>query len=429
MAGPYYCDDGGDDSDGSTWAKAKNALDDAIALASAAGDTIYVGSDSTDTAAASRTFAFANGTVANPIKLISAVPDSDPPTYENQVAGGGIVECTGAASDMTITGNAIVHGLKCDCADLLYLGSAGLLQRFVDCYLKSVDNVMMNNSSEGIVEFIGCSLEFTDYITMVGDSDTYLKDCTVVKAHANAIFSFSTADSIRLVIEDSDLSTEATVMTTMAAERVTVDIRRSELHASPDWPTDFDHPGTYLHVESSIGGTDTDPIIGMQYYANMYGVIEDETTEYRTGGASDGTTPFCWKLISNSTNCWESHLPLQTPPMYVRVAAGAQTIKVFVAGETQLQNDEFWIEVSSANESSPATSQGRFQTSLPATILTSPTNLTAEGADNWQATPTHYQYATVSIAPEEAGDLIVRACLAKNGTAVTCYVDPLPEVT
>jgi hypothetical protein len=113
--------------------------------------------------------------------------------------------------------------------------------------------------------------------------------------------------------------------------------------------------------------------------------------------------------------------------------AGAQTITAYinhdaVGGGTagDLQNDEFWIEVSSANEASPASSLGIRRTTLPATVLTAPADLTND-TEAWTSAKSVKQHAvTATITPTEAGPVSVVFCLGKP--SVTVYVDPKIEV-
>jgi hypothetical protein len=424
-----YVDDGGDDSDGLTWAKAYNSITNAAVLAAAAGSTIYVGSDHQETTGAANLFiSFSAGTIVNPIKVISADRTSgEPPsTFEDMHTGGGYLQTTGGTYDLIFEGNVLVYGVKLDAGDTTILGDHGEKLVFDDCYIKSFRDIRPEGY-ESMTEFLNCSFDLSSSAEIYpSDSDLkiLIKNCIFVSSAITSIFYFGSLASLECIIEDTDLSTEATFCDTVDNNNLQIILRRCKLASSFVKPTGYDHPHTFFLMESCIEGTDTDPIIGMQYYVDMFGTIEVETTEYRTGGASDGTTSYSWKLISDSTNCREFFNYLKTPPMFRWVEAGSQEIRVYVAGETQLQNDEFYIEVSSPNESIPASSLGNFQTNLPTDILATPANLSSEGSDKWQSTPTYYQYASVSINPTEAGPVEVRACLAKNGTAVTCYIDP-----
>jgi phosphoribosylformylglycinamidine (FGAM) synthase PurS component len=434
-----YVDDGGDDTDGSTWAKAYNSIENAGVTGVAAGTTVYIGSDHQETkAAAHYVIDFANGTIANPVILITAdITSGEPPsTYETMSDGGGYIQTTGAADDITLTGNIVAYGLKLDCEDVTTLNANQEVQRYVDCYFDSTDHLIVAAGTAAAATFENCTFNVpNDNIVVSGAGEYRFAGCTFSAVDGSGHFvGGGGGDSLPLIVEDCDLSSEQTIFNNLVGNACMVFVRRCELHADtltlPHSGT-IDHPETWIQIESSKSGNNTVPVLGLQRFDGFYGTILRETTEYRTGGASDGETPYSWKMTCN-TNTVSRHAALKTPPIVRWLAAGSQTLTVYVAHDAvgdgaggDLQDDECWLEVSSPDETAnpSTTSQGKYQNTLPATPTTAAADLTNEGSDQWQDTPTTYQQITVSVNPAEAGPMTVRVCLATGASSVV-FVDP-----
>jgi len=446
MAGPYYVDDGGDNSDGSTWAKAYTSIENVDSVA-AAGDIVYIGSDHQETKNGSAfNITFSNGTIANPVIVISAdITSGEPPsTYESMNTGGGYIQTTGITDGINLGGHVKWYGVKFDSEDELNLLSLGNVSSFIDCYFDAVDNCDICSTTESSSVYENCTFANSDYCFLNQDSSVHLKGCTFSSADANGIF-YVGLDSARLLVEDCDLSTEATLLYTMNGKRVQCTFRRCKLHgdtldsgSAPKFNVyagTIVHPDTWVLLESCDDDTSANPFIGLNYFGGYYGYIIPDTSEYRTGGASDGTTNYSWKMVCNG-NTVSRHCALKSPPIVAWVTETDTTLTVYVAHDGvgdgtagDLQDDELWLEISSPDETNdPATAEGHYQDTLPATVLTAASDLTNEGSDQWQNTPTSYQQVTATIGPNVDGPVKVRVCLA-TGASSTMWVDPKVHVS
>jgi len=433
-----YVDDGGDDSDGLTWAKAFNSIENAAILAAAAGSTIYIGSDHQETKAAKYNIDFSNGTIAAPITIISSDNTSgEPPTtYESMVDGGGFIQTTGAGDDLDFSGNVISYGLKFDVQDITAMnggGSNNTLQ-FHDCLFDSTDAMEVVVSNESSVTITNSTIDTPfDMIAISGNDGTaVLRD--IAFTNATALLN-ATGSSQIVTVEDCDVSSVQPLVNSLIGNSAQFTFRRCLLHADtltdPINGSTIDHLESWILIESSAPGTDTVPVAGLNYFEGFYGKIEHDEVEYRTGGASNGETPYSWKMTCNG-NTISRHAPLKTPPITAWKAASSQTLTVYVAHDAvgdgaagDLQDDECWLEISSPDETDATTARGNYQTTLPATVLTAAADLTNEGSDEWQATPTTYQQitATIDTSLAEAGPIVVRVCLATGASSIV-WVDP-----
>jgi hypothetical protein len=157
------------------------------------------------------------------------------------------------------------------------------------------------------------------------------------------------------------------------------------------------------------------------------GVVREETTVVRAGGASDGTTALSWRMGSSE---WAALVfPLESPPINAwndGTSAITLTAEIVNDGVT-LKNDECWIEVeylgSAASPKSTIISNRK--TNILATAANQPTS-----AANWTTTgltaPVK-QKLSVTFTPAQKGPWTARVMLARPSTTV--YVCPKIEVS
>jgi hypothetical protein len=183
-----------------------------------------------------------------------------------------------------------------------------------------------------------------------------------------------------------------------------------------------------ITFEGTVAGTLTVAMLQPTFMYDGSAILTPTTSKYRTGGADDGeqANAYSWEIAGTSAIA-DFHSWFESPWMVARIAAGAsQTVTVYVASEVTLQDNEFWVEVISPSEAGSPTALVRFQTTRP-TVVATPGDLTTDGSSTWNGTGvTTKQKITVTISPTIAGEVRVRAFLAKASTTV--YVDPKLEI-
>lgn len=417
----------GDDSTGASWAAAYQSIENAAILGAAAGTEIWVASDHVEQKnGAHFVIAFTNGTYANPIKVISVKRADD--TYENMATGGGTIETQGAADDITISGNVRLQGIKLDSQDYLNVTTSVSVFTAEDCDILAGDALLSSSASEGKAFYIDSRISVSGGHRPGGDSTTIFRNCVWSAANAAGIFDLSTNSAI-LLVEDCDLSAEPDLFARLDGNRVQATIRRCRLGTGwlADMVDNIDHPDSWVLIESCDDGTQADPILGLQLYRDLFGNITPETTNIRTGGASDGTTSYSWKMVSTA-NALEFVNPLRSPPVTRRVDGGsAITVTAYVyhdavGGGTagDLENDEFWIELSGPDDGDYA--QGYNASSRMASLRSTPADLDNDGVSSWAGGLAVKQKIDITYTPQDDGPISVRFCLAKP--SVTIYVDP-----
>lgn len=161
------------------------------------------------------------------------------------------------------------------------------------------------------------------------------------------------------------------------------------------------------------------------FYEESYeGSVQDETTIVRTGGATDGTTPQSWKMVS-SANTVDRINALCSPPITTWTSSTTSkvfTLEIVYDSLTNLQNDEVWAELEAPADNTSGL--GQFVTSRAAPLAT-PADLSASTA-TWTTTGLtnpNTDKLQVTATPGKAGPVTMRACVAKAST--TIYADPL----
>lgn len=153
------------------------------------------------------------------------------------------------------------------------------------------------------------------------------------------------------------------------------------------------------------------------------GDIYHETTLVQSGGASDGTTPLSWKLVSSST-CSKAN-PLITSEILVRniaTVSKAVTIEILHDSATALKEDEVWIEAQYFSASgNPLGARVVDQVVLnPSNQSSSAVTWTTTGMSN-----PNKQKLDVTFTPGQAGYFLLRVFLAKP--SYTIYASPKPS--
>jgi hypothetical protein len=165
-----------------------------------------------------------------------------------------------------------------------------------------------------------------------------------------------------------------------------------------------------------------------RYYRQTYnGIILEETTNVRTGGASNGTTSISRKLTSSAGACFVSPLELPCIATWNETAGSEITATVHIMTDNVTLTDaECWLEIEYlGNADYPVSS---FANDRAASLLATPANQTTS-TETWDetdiGTPVKQKLA-VAFTPQMKGPVKARVMLAKASTTV--YVCPKMEL-
>lgn len=429
--------DGSDADSGSTWALAKATLVGAAAI-DAAGDTIYL-SQSHAESGGGVSAAFA-GTIANPVKIIAGNDAAEPPTA---VSSASLI----SSASITLSGSYYLYGLT----------------------LQSATSILpANQSASNSVTLDHCSLITTGTtgggFFSIGSANNctqkaVLQDCTykfggvsnlgcatagVVEIKGGSFVSGTSTPSAgvfggassdrsgaRLTIDGLDMTNLAStvnIFRTFISPGL-FQIRNSKLPAS--WSGSLCNAvplstGQRFEMHNCDSG-DTNYRLWVQEYS---GSIKTETTLVRTGGASDGTTGYSFKMAT-SANANAIVAPLVTPEIIIwNVDVGSSktvTVEILHDSATNLTDGEIWLEVQHLGTSGFPLSS--FVSDAKSDVLATSADQ-ATSSETWTTTGMtnpNTQKLSVTFTPQEKGYFQAKVYLAKASTTV--YIDPKLVVT
>lgn len=438
MADYYVRSTDGDDADsGATWALAKATIQGALAVA-AAGDRVFVSQAHAQTQASALTLTSA-GTATNPIQILCADDSAGPPT---SLATTATVTTTGANS-LTIAGSIYCYGIKFAAmtgfsAGALNVNStAGHVQEYDHCALG------MNSTSTStlLIQFGAAALTTTPSLTLLRDTNlsyghvnhrisvahgsVVWKGGSLVGAATTtlAVFGSSGRGGI-LDVSGVDLSAADQFLNLSSfgtgAGASTLTLSNCKLPASWAGALGSYRPGCSVAMFNCDSG-DTN----YRFETLTPGTLTQDTAVYRTGGASDGTTPISWRMAAGGSGTKYPVLTIDTPKIAVWNetigSAITATLEVVTDGVT-LTDADCWIEVQY-----PGTS-GSTKSTFVADVKASPLASAADQASSAAAWTTTglaspvKQKLSVTFTPQEKGPVVAIVRLAKPSTTV--YVDP-----
>lgn len=440
MANPGYVrsTDGNNADNGSTWALANADFSGAIADA-AAGDAIYASQAHAGTYAAATTLTFP-GTKTAPNKIACVNDAAEPPTA---LATGGSEGTAGStAYTMNINGSFYCYGMRFYSSNngngaLGLCQGDGNAQIYENCAFEltntgtATGRILLgstSNANESYLELVNCTFRFGNVghgIRMAPTRFCRIKGGSLDAASA-AITTFVNAvsgSSVNLEVVGFDFSNAASTLNLWITGETAdgyVEFRNLRLPAS--WSGGLIGgaivtPGFRIAMYNS-DNADTHYRVWIEDFA---GTIRDETTLVMTGGAADEQSQaIAWKMTSNAgTNPYVA--PLVSDDMVMRnTAVGSAltlTVDILHDSATALTDLDIWMEVEVLGTSGVPVST---LVTNKCGLLTTPGDHTTS-SENWTTTGLtnpNKQKLTVSITPQEYGEVRARVCLGKASTTV-----------
>jgi hypothetical protein len=342
---------------------------------------------------------------------------------------GTIAECYGitfSAGDAANTANVT-------------FGTSGRTERFVNCAFRlggSAAAARITPSLGGVGSVTiweNCTIQFTNVLQSITigniagfrwrNTPSAITGATV----PTSLFAFTAGAGSSIFFEGVDLSAMGSGKTLFVASGSAADhqtiFKDCKLGASVTvYSGSPSGTGTldFLLIRCDSGDTN--------YRTERYaysGTQTTETTIVRSGGATDGTTPIAWKIVTTANSEWE--FPFESLPISIWNETVGSAITVTIqgiwGGGAAPNNDEIWIDVEYLGTSGfPLASKA---TSSKADGLATGTAIPA-GSGAWGGSTTKFAMAC-TFAPQEKGPLTIYVRAAKVSS--TFYIDPKPVVT
>ncbi len=452
MANPGYVrsSDGNDADNGSTWALANATLAGGFADG-AAGDRIYLSDNHAESTAAAVTLT-SPGTAALPCQIICGDDSVEPPT---SLATTAAIAVTGSNA-LTFAGFTYYYGVtfnvgtgsSSSSSTINFTGAAApYWNRFERCsFIQATTSVSaritMNTGATSTLddqrlEFIDCDFAFGSASQMIVPHGWILFEGGSIGATGvvpTVLFGLTSARFPLVVFRAVDLSAlgsgHSLVDVSVASSSGFFKFENCKFGSSVEITTGA-HVGqggiTVLIVNCDSADTN------YRYAKHCYqGIITNEQTIVRTGGASDGTTGFSRKMVSSANSKFYSPLvfgDVEEPLLVWNETTGSSvtaTVEIITDNVT-LTDAEAWIEVEYMGTGGFPLST--FVSDRASNILSTPANQTTS-SETWTttglSTPVK-QKLSVSFTPQEKGWIRIRVMLAKAST--TMYFCPKVDLS
>ncbi len=426
----YYMDtDAGSDSDnGTTWALAKLTLEGLLAVMSA-GDRGFIQGSATDTAAASRTFT-SPGTITNPCILIGVVDgtSNEPPVLSDIAVTLPKIDCTGLANDITLVGFTAWINLYLSISDKL-IGTIGITFKMINGKLSLTDETATASNVSWRIILENTILETSATTGRFALGSVLMTGGSLLSTvSASVIDNTGQCTKVFTGVDFSAIGTTPFINSTGGQNQVT--IKNCKL---PSVFNKFGSAPTGGATIEVIASSDTtsqaaDSSIQDYEYEDAHGTIDAEFTAVRTGGADDGASgAFAYAMTPSANGTLESSsAALKSPWMSVWVAAGSQTLTIYISNDagTDYNEDEVRCEFYTPDAGDTAQHDQSFDPAgarlFPSTTAVTDDASTwgGDGAGNGQRMST-----TATIGFE--GWAYARLHLAKRqATPDTLFLDP-----
>lgn len=425
---------------GASWANAYTALATAFS-GKAAGDIFYVSQDHAESAAGITLTS--PGSVANPVKVVCVNrAGSVPPVSADRAATAQIT--ASGANNISLAGCTHYDGIiflagtgSSSSASLIVLTQDNTWVRFDNCSLRLgitnalVSTIYFSGSGGSLggtsVELNNTTMSFPNTqsgINFVGKLNWRNTPLALIGAAVPALLFTPTASERGCALEciGVDFSAAGAGKTLLnvgaTAQGATCRLIDCKLNASV---TKSINPlgghGMKIDILRS-GATGVNYAV---YHQEITGILSEETTIVRTGGASDGTTTIAWKIVTSATCSYS--LPFECPPIAIWNdtigSAVTATVEGIWGGGAVPNDNDIWIDVEYLSDASSP--QGSFVNDGTPDLLTAAAAQTSSSA-TWGGSTTKFKL-NVSFTAQQKGWIYARVKCARAST--TFYIDPL----
>ncbi len=439
MANKYLYSGAAGTANGFDWTNAYTTITAAIA-GMATTDDLWVASDHSETTASALTLTLP-GTAANPNRILSVSRAGSVPPVAADLTPGGSVATTGASA-ITFSGIFYAYGLTVSAGDgsstaNVQTASSGGARweksSFVIGNTSTSSRVISSATAGSYTEWNDCTVTFgnasqgiqaaSGQLLWRNGTTTAVQGATLP---STLLLSLTNGVSHRLVdLDFSNLTSKILCASTISGGVKVINCRCPAtftiLASTSANPTPYWGGFTLQGCGSSANVSRNE---SWQYQATL----TTETTIKRTAGASDGTTAYCWKIVSTANAKRYSPFESFEGALWNSTTGASKTLTVHcVTDNVTLQDIDLWLEVEYLGSSS--TPQSTQVSSGTATVLTTGTNLTSDSGETWTTTglttPVK-QKMSVTFTPQMAGPIRWRVKMAKTSTTV--YVCPKADL-
>ena len=420
--------DGSDSDTGLSWALAKATMASAL-TAMAAGDTLYVSDNHSESTAAAITLT-SPGTAANYVRIL-CVDDTGDPASPTTLATGALVATTGSSA-INFAGFAYCYGVTFQSSSAANIGTIALSAATPFGWVCEAGVLKVNGSSaSGSIDFGAANTAADDcFVHLINTQLSFAATSQTCRARSARFVWEHTASAIQgsvpttlftptqamghySLIRGVDLSAAGSgknLVSIAAATPALYRFRNCKLGASVAITTGT--PPSHGGVEVELYNCDSGDTNYRHERHEYNGTQVVSTTVYRSGGASNGTTPLSWLITGARTQRFLSAFTSMEMRRW-QDSTGSKTCTIsYIHGESAaLDNDQIWMKLDYLGDGSfPVSSVARDRKS---TVLATAAAQSADTGSDWddgvaaRANSTAYSLGDIRRPSTPSGKLFV----------------------
>lgn len=436
----YYVDSAGSaTSPYDTWAKAHTSFVDLYdAVTFTEGDVVRVSHSSADS------FSWSAGrTLSNPsaqgvgLKVIS----TDKSTDQAAIATANQLDSSAGSYNITLSANAYFYGIKVKAGT--YIGlypSAYSRLVFEDCYFTVGHNSQIFPSSVSWLQFIRCTFDIGDTGAATADifninntGITEFEDCTILNGsnRTGSLFSIDYR-AAHVIVNGMDISScTGTGFEIFAQRNNAAGVYIFQHLKLPATMIFYETGGSLsggLEVVVSNSGNGLAP--AQIDHKQTNGVMQEDTSIYRTGGASFNGTNASWSVTTESSCSYAR--PYRSPWIVVNVdSTGSKNFDIFITHDTtpsaDLTDTEVYMELQYKDTSS--SDEWVLVDDRPTDIAGAGTAQDDDTTSTWNGTGPSFTYKqrlrnTVTVNTTGIARARVCVCYPSIAAGDYFYIDP-----
>lgn len=405
-----------------------------------AGNQIFTASSHAETQSTAMAITYP-GTTANPNVDLCVTKTTVPPVSANITTGATIT--TTGANNLSIGGACCIYGQQFSAGTGAVTSTITVAQNGTSNLITLVNCKLIKAGTAGTTTAITLGSSSADpkiildnttvQFGAAGDSLRIQAVNIIWKNTSSAIagatipttlFNFNASPAISL-INAVDLSAMGSGKTLVAASNLgsIVNIKNCTLGSSVTIAAPSTASGTVNIINCDSGATNTR---NERYHYT--GTQTIETTIVRTGGATDKTTPYSWKIVTTANSKWIMPFESFPMPIWNDVTGSNVTITVYGiwGGGAVPNNDDIWIEVWYMGSSS--TPIDTIATLTKADYLATGSAL-ATDTSTWGGSTTPFKMALTFSSPQPQMKGYIYAIVKAAKPSTTFYIDPKPVLS
>lgn len=422
---------------GTSWTNACTTIAAAITL-SAAGDDFNVLKTHAETSASIIALNF-KGTAASPNRVFSC-DNTNSPAQSSDLSAGASVTYTGtAATGVRVTGCVYIYGLTFSAAStvapgILLANANPSSMRFDGCSMVLAATTAAATLQIGQA-IANCSADFNNTTVSFGavgqsimvNTNFHWRNTVsalVGAAVPTAVFGATNTGNCIVVNDGVDFSAAGSGKTLVPAGVTNtavfhfVNCKFGAGVTVAATPNNRGGSITYVSISDSSGTT---------YRQEKYdyrATLTTDTTDIRAGGASDGTTPIAWKVVTTANANWWDAFECFEILKWNSAVGSPITASVPVMSNATLTTADIWAEAEYLGDASSPRSL--MATGGTADALATGSAWATDGVSSWTTTgvvsPVQ-QLLSVTFTPQQVGWVRIKVKVAKPSQ--TLRIDPL----